>query len=113
MKKKIKLEYYVIITDFNTKKVMEYNIFYDGLVSKIYNYVKKKYIESHEDLKKFLEIDFISNYYARAEYEILVGGLFDEFPMDYTKIDIWYQIKPNLEIITRYVEEKMQIKYGE
>ena len=40
-------------------------------------------------------------YMSRAEYEILVSGLFDKD--DAEKIDVWYQLEMNIDAIVEYI----------
>lgn len=110
MRKKVNLEYYVLNEDFNTHKIEPYNILGGTWISE-YVYKNKKKFKSHDELKELLRIEFMSKFWSRAEYEILIGGLFVKYPDEFEKIDIWEQIKPNLDLITSYIEDKMEIEY--
>lgn len=96
-----KLVWNVLIYDFNNKKIVPYNIFYDGFLQEIIDdFYKGKSIK--EAIKKWAKY----HYWSRTEYEIQVGGLFDT-PEHFKKIDIYDQIEMNLDNIAQYVEIKL------
>jgi hypothetical protein len=52
---------------------------------------------------------------SKAEYEVLVTDL---FPRDYEdfcnraiKIDIWYQLEPNIDKIVKYIMEELRLEF--
>lgn len=108
MRRKVELKYYVINGDVGKGGIEEYNVL-RGISEYIYKNRKK--IKSHEELKEMLKGEFKYHYWSRAEYEVIVGGLGDKYPEEYEKIDIWRQIEPNLEVITKYIEGEMRIEY--
>lgn len=97
------LEYYAIYQNFNTQNIERINVL-NGLEKGI-NFEK---IENKAELKKILKITLMSQFWSRAEYEVMIGGLFSKKD-EFEKIDIWYQLEPNLDIITDYVARKMNI----
>ena len=70
-----KLEWYVLNYNFNKKKVVQYNIFYQDFIDGLYKEYKKKNILTKDDLKEFIK-RYCFNYMGRIEYEIMVGDLF-------------------------------------
>lgn len=109
MKKKVKLEYYVLNGDFNENTIKPYNVLGDWIIDFVST--NKNKFNSHEELRDLLKHEFMYYYWCKSEYEIMVGGLFDKYPDDFKKIDIWSQIEPNLDLITSYIEKEMKIEY--
>lgn len=97
-----KLEWNVLIEDFNTHKIRLYNIFGTYFIEDL----KKEKIESLEDLKEFIDQWARYHYWSRTEYEIMVGGLFNEID-EFEKIDVYYQISMNLDRIAEYVNKEL------
>ena len=75
-KSNIKLEWYVLIRDFNSDKIINYNIFGQNFINDLYKEYKKKKITNFEQLKDFINKYCMYHYWSKCEYEILVGGLF-------------------------------------
>lgn len=98
----MKLEYYVLKE--RNGKIIRYNILegWEKIIKKLKKKVKNKY-----DLKELLEKEFKYYYWGRTESEILVGSIFN-FNNEFKKIDIWYQIELNLEVIVDYIWSKME-----
>lgn len=75
------------------------------------NVIRERYIESmkklikknatYEEIKDDLRGWLIHDFWGKAEYEVIVsnwsGYDFEE------KIDVWYQLEPNLDRITEYM----------
>ena len=92
------MEFYVIAERNN--EIIRYNILkiFEGKIKKQKN---------KSELKEWLEKEFKYYYLSRAEHEVIVSDLFNKTSK---KIDIWYQIELNLDIITDYVWQKMKFK---
>ena len=104
--KNVNLEWYVLRWDFNTKKVVNYNIL-QWRKEDIANEVRLKHLHNKSILKEYLKTVFIYDYWSKCECEMLVGDLHTD---DYEKIDIWKQIEPNLDNIVDYINIKMDLK---
>ena len=48
------------------------------------------------------------NYYSKAECEFFVSDLSG---MNYEKVDMWKQIKPNLDNIVEYINIRCDLKF--
>ena len=107
--KNVSLEWYVLRHDFNHDKIIDYNVLWDSLPEEISKEIKKKKINNKEELKNYLDRVFMSQYWCRTEYEILVSGLFSKENEE--KIDVYRQIKCNLDIRTEYIISKMKIEF--
>lgn len=98
----MKLEYYVLAERNN--KIIRYNVLnnWEEDIKKAKKKIKKK-----SELKEWLIKEFKYYYWSKTEHEIVVSGLFGK---EFEKIDIWYQLELNIDIITDYVWEKMKFK---
>ena len=105
--KNVNLEWYVLCWDFNSKKVINYNIL-QWLKEDIANEVRRKHIYNKSILKEYLKTQLMYNYWSKTEYEFYISDLHGD---DYEKIDIWRQIEPNLDRIVEYVNSKMELKF--
>ena len=105
----MKLEWNVLIYDFNSRKIKFYNIFRNDFILEIRNKSKSKKIKTYLELKEYINNWAKYHYWSKIEYEIAVGGLFSEYPDDFEKMDIYRQIAMNLDRITEYVNNKLQI----
>lgn len=101
----MRLEWNVLMQDFNSGKIKNYNIFRNDFILEIQSAKIKTYLELREYIDNWAKY----HYWSRTEYEISVGGLFSKYPDEFEKIDIYRQIKMNLDRITEYVNNKLQI----
>lgn len=122
--KNANLEFYAFYMDFNSKKVKRINIL-QGIEVEIAKKIKSsknsyKHIENRETLKSFLKTEFMHYYWSKCEMEYAIGDLFicegknvtvDDIREKLIKLDVWYQIEPNLDVITDYVINKMEINF--
>lgn len=104
--KNVNLEWYVLRWDFNTKKVINYNIL-QYRKEDIANEVRRKSIHNKSILREYLKTVFIYDYWSKTEYEFYISDLHGN---DYEKIDIWRQIEPNLDHIVEYINSKMELR---
>lgn len=93
----MKLEWNVLYYNFNSDKIEKLNIFNSNFI----NELDEATINDRESLKKYIKDWARYNYWSRAEYEVIVGGLFKNCKKE--KIDIYKQIEMNLDRITDYV----------
>ena len=86
------------------------NIFRQDIIDDLLKKLVKKKINNYGELKDFLQRNFKYYYMYRAEYEMLIGGLFvRDIGKDLEKIDVWYQIESNLDRICEYVIRELQL----
>lgn len=107
--KNVKLEWYVINEDFNQHKIVRVNIFNAYTPEYIAKRIKRDKIKTRAQLTETIKRILMNSYWCRAECEVLVKGLFADDDKT-QKIDIWYQLEKNLDIIVDYIINKMQIK---
>lgn len=108
--KKSNLEWYVLNYDYNSKKLINYNVM-SGIAELIGKKVKSGAIHNKETLREFLKREFMHDYWCRAEYEILVSELGAVTTDKAEKIDIWRQLEMNLDQIVEYVNLKCDLKF--
>ena len=103
--KNVNLKWYVLRWDFNSKKVINYNIL-QWRKEDIANEVRGKRIYNKSILREYLKTTFMYDYWSKTECEFYISDLHGD---DYEKIDIWRQIEPNLDLIVEYVNSKMEL----
>lgn len=103
--KNVNLEWYVLRWDFNSKKVINYNIL-QWRKEDIANEVRRKSIYNKSILREYLKTTFMYDYWSKTECEFYISDLHGD---EYEKIDIWRQIEPNLDLIVEYVNSKMEL----
>lgn len=109
--KTINLEWNVLNWDNNFKKVKSINILNDNLKITIYKNIKSKKIKNYKELKEFLNREFQYHYWSRSEYEMAICDIFMKNIIEAEKIDVYDQIKINLDRITEYIINKMEIEF--
>lgn len=113
-----KLEYNVLFYDFNDEKIISKNIFYKGALADIIEYIKREielptglsYEITYNIIKKCIIQWAKYNYWSKREYEIGVGDFGKDGVEKYKKIDIYYQIMLNVDLITKYFCNEIFIK---
>ena len=108
--KNVKLEWYALIYDSNKRKVAYINILGNTIKEDIAKKVRKQEIIDLIDLNNYLEKEFRYYYWSRAECELVISGLFEREWENAEKIDIYYQLKPNLNRIAEYINNIMDLK---
>ena len=96
------MEWYVLNYDFNGKKVEDFNIFCNIKLLRFLDEARGNFITFDkfvEDLDHELKYCF----WSKAEYEIMVGDLFEQDLNKYEKIDVYRQLKPNIRTIAKYI----------
>ena len=100
----MKLEYYVLRHEFNSDTIEKHNIFNNGYVDERLEDLLKNFV-TLEDFKEKLDKLFIYCYAHKVEYEVIVSGVVCKYDNQF-KISIYDQIKPNLDLIARYIIEQ-------
>ena len=108
-RKNVKLEWYVIEYDFNRNEIYYENVFMDRIVEELIKELVKKHITNYEELKDKLTREFRYYYMSKAEHELIVGDLFAKDADDFYKIDVWYQLEPNMDRICEYVIRELKL----
>ena len=128
----MKFEFYVLNWNINKKQVENFNIFNNAPLSNriekevkkylrgpsLYKYIKYGFgepdtvISGFEGFCEELRTSIMWQEWARCEYEIAVGDLFEKDVDKFEKWDCYKQALPNIEIIAREViyQAKKQMK---
>lgn len=110
---KPKLKWCVLNYDWNKKKVVNQNVFYEGTYDELKKARKNKKFSNRQELKEFLRRDFQYHYWSKVECEIMVGDVGIRNIDDLEKIDIYRQLEMNLDQITDYVIKEMNFRFKE
>lgn len=108
--KNVNLKYNVLLYNWNSKKVINYNVLAHLDLEKIRKKILKKEICNYDQFKEYLKREFMYVFWSRAEFEIVVGDLScrEEY---FEKIDAWRQIEMNLDLIVKYIINEMRIEF--
>ena len=119
-----KFEYYVLNEtmhgSFENRKIENYNVFNNYWVNKRTNEEVRKYLRAPSKFKhtrfmtneitygfeafvRELQSIIMCEEWARCEYEIMVGSVFEDNINKFQKIDCYEQCKPNMAMIAREV----------
>lgn len=91
----------VIVSDFNTKEFKSYNVI--PYFIQCYKKAKQK-PKTFEEFKEFIKKEGMYMYWARCQYEIVLvhWPYKEDNPLDNCKkIDVWWQIENNIDLVTR------------
>ena len=100
-------EFNAIVYDINREKFVSYDIM--PYLRDSYQKLKKiDRPKTYDEIKKFVDSELMYQFWSRCEYEIIVS---DWPPSGVTKkIDVYWQCKMNLDLITRLLIEDLGIK---
>lgn len=107
--KKNDLKWYVLIYDFNKKKIINYNVITDDIIELINKNIKNATIHDKKSLKDFLAKEFKYKYWSKAEYEVFISDIINA--TNFEKIDVWKQLEINLDVIVEYINLKYNLKF--
>lgn len=112
----VDLEWFAFITDFSSGALSLINVLGKTFSEEIFKRVNSKdnfRIYDYKSLKEFIKQSLMYRYWSRSEYEVLVTGLHSKLNEDTLhKIDVWYQLEPNLDRICEYVIREMKLDYS-
>ena len=97
----------VLIFNFNSRKVQSYNIipYLKGCYKRK---PKSKRPSTFEEFKELIIIESRYQWWSRCEYEIVITGFLIQDEKE--KIDVYYQVMMNLDIITKLLIEEVSNK---
>jgi hypothetical protein len=101
---KMGMQWYVLNYDFNGKKIELFNIF--DSANFLYGITQALKKDNYKDFKEEINNWLMYSFWSKAEYEIVCGDLFVEQPEHLEKIDIYYQVKENVDILAKYILSK-------
>lgn len=102
------MKFYAFMQDLNSDKLIYTNVIRQDLIDRVKKAIKKNY--TYDEIKEEVKRELMFCYWSKSEYEVIVsnwGGKDFE-----KKIDIWYQLEPNLDLITtNLIKELAPRKY--
>lgn len=104
-----KLVWNVLLHDFNSDKIITYNVFSNEFKENLYKEYRKKKINNKLELKEYIKSKMMYRYWSRCEYEIAVGGIHSKHPENFEKIDAYYQLEMNLDHIVDYINDYLEM----
>lgn len=104
-----KLEWNVLRHDFNSNRIVTYNVFGDSFKEELYKKYRSKKITNLEELKECIKRHCMYYYWSKCEHEIAMGGLNSNYPEEFEKIDVWHQLEINLDHIVQYVNSYLEM----
>lgn len=111
-----KLEWFALMEDFNNHKLITTNVLGESFAEELLKRIKKEKIDNYASLKEIIKGMLKHRFWSRAEYEMIISSLIgkpENYPDRYMeeKIDIWYQLEPNLDRIVEYIMKELQIEF--
>lgn len=121
MKHKIKdlPKFYAFYHEFNGTELKPYNVITERLIEDLIKVVGKKYydidankydiLDSRSKFIKRLRSELMYRYWGKCEWEFVCSNWSGkEFEQ---KIDVWYQLAPNIEVIADLIIQAMEIDW--
>lgn len=104
MKKTSDPEWYVFVSDFNTKKIEIFNVFHSHTFLKGCRKSFKKYKlpEQYDELVESIRSDAMYSFWSKCEYETVITELFGRDSFQAKKIDVYQQLMLNWEPFIEY-----------
>jgi len=98
----VERKFYVLNYDFNSKKMVMYNIFNNARLTEGIDELIANFI-TYEDFREKLKNLLMYCFWSKREYEIMATDLFEDDPGKWEKIDIYYQVLPNIDVIAKII----------
>lgn len=106
--RKNKLEWYAYLHNYNEDHLSKFNVLH--ILEDDRNMKRLKKCNTYDEVKNLLRTMLMSMYWSRTEYEFIVSEWTGkEFKQ---KIDVWFQIEPNLDRLTEYVIRNIKVLNG-
>lgn len=104
--KKLNLKWYALQHGYDQEKITPYNVLHDDIVYYIDECIDKT--GDYEQIKEKTRRELMSMFWSRTEWEWVAsqwsGKEFEQ------KVDVWYQLYANLDLITEYLIFKLAPK---
>ena len=111
MRRNKKLKWYAFNQELNSNKLTYINVLGNDLVEDILKRVKNKTrrINNYNELKDAVKSYLMYKYWGRCEYELIVSNWLGNDMEE--KIDVWYQLEPNLDTIVEYINNELKLGF--
>mgnify|MGYP006956373925 FL=1 len=94
------LNWYAFYWDFNSNSLERTDVLHSDLIDKVKKAIKKG--QDFNQIKDLIKCDLMWHYWSKSEWEVLVSDL-QSHDNKVEKIDVYYQLAPNLDRITEYM----------
>ena len=113
MKRKNKdLKWYAFREEFNSNRLEYTNVLGVSFAEELLKRIKSEKIDNYDKLKDLVSRMLRYRFWSKAEHEVIVRSLIHRPDRDSeTKIDIWYQLEPNIDRIIEYIMKELQIEF--
>lgn len=115
-----RFSFYVFYKDFNTKCVNYYDVMSSlyGSILTSKNKISKKWkeiynVKTKNDLKMYIDGHFKYCYWSKCEWEFIVRDWPNTDEKNDVKIDVYDQLKPNIDLITDLIWEQIKDKLND
>ena len=97
-----KLEWYALYWNWNEDCLVKINVIREELINEVKKLIK--HTDDYDIIKTLIKNNLMYHYWSKCEFEIVVRD-FAELKPDTReqKIDVWYQLEPNLDRIVEYI----------
>lgn len=94
------LHWYFIGRDINRKEIIHQDLFDSiSFCEDVSEIIRNKGL-TRKEFKAKVRSALLYTFWSRCEYEVIVSDLFDK---DETKIDAFWQVEPNLDVLVDYI----------
>ena len=107
------LNWYAFYWDCNSNSLERTDVIHSDLIDDVKKAIKKG--QDFNQIKEIIRCNLMWYYWSKSEWEVLVSDLHmceDSPKHNVEKIDIYYQLEPNLDRITEYMINNLTIKKG-
>lgn len=102
------MEWYVLNYDSNSKQIYQFNIFDNwGFKTDVEILVREKL--PFDKFCEKLERIVMYHFWSRREYEISAGDLWEKDLNNYKRIDVAFQVAPNIKALATYIISHMNL----
>lgn len=103
------LNWYAFYWDCNSNSLERTDVIHSDLIDEVKKAIKKS--QDFNQIKEIIRRDLMWHYWSKSEWEVLVSDLHLHTPKHrIEKIDIYYQLEPNLDRITEYMINNLTTK---
>ena len=103
------LNWYAFYWDCNSNSLERTDVIHSDLIDDVKKAIKKG--QDFNQIKEIIRCNLMCYYWSKSEWEVLVSDLHLHTPKyNVEKIDIYYQLEPNLDRITEYMINNLTTK---
>lgn len=108
--KNVKLEWYAFRYDLSQHKIIWFNVLRDDLKEEIVIAMHQHQLNTLDELKQLINKHLMYYYWSKAEHEVAVGSIFEDDWKNAEKLDVYSQLKLNINRIVEYINKEMKLE---